>query len=144
MKKIALALIFSAMMAGSALAATQNITVSTNVVGTCKITSGPATITLNNLDPSTGTGDAKNATLSFWCTKNTAYTVDDNSSGFLTHEADNTEKIPYSLGFAGASGAGTGASAPETLTVTATVADDAFLNNIAGKYEEVVTITIEP
>lgn len=144
MKKIALALVLSSMLAGSALAADQNITVNANVVGTCKITSGAGTITLNDLDPLVGTGATQSADLLFWCTKNTAYTVSNNNSGFLTHTIIPAEQIAYDFAVAGFTGTGTGPGAPETLTATATVADNSFLTNAEGAYKEVVTVTILP
>jgi len=145
MKKIALALILSTMLAGSALAVTQDITVSASVKGTCKINSGPASILLGELDPLTGTGASNTAGLEFWCTKGTAYTVSDNIvTHELTHATLPAEKISYTFAITDYTGAGTGPGAPETLTATATVANDSFNNNAAGAYSQVVTVTIAP
>ena len=60
---------------GAAYAAdTSNMTVQAAVVGSCKFNSTP-TLDFGNLDPANVTNGSGSSTISFWCTKGSAYTV---------------------------------------------------------------------
>ena len=149
MKKIALALILSTMMAGSALAATQDITVSATVAGTCKFdASSITTLAIGNLTPGSAAPAPATGALNFWCTKGSSYNLTFNSANGGNLKGPGvagTELIPYTFALSSTSGTGDGPSAAlDTTTASATVAAGVYDNNTAGAYSDTVTVTLTP
>lgn len=149
MKKLSLALIFLAVLAGSALAATQNVQVSAEVIGTCRFNSA-ADVDFGVLDQ-TVTADATAAgSLEFWCTSNTNYTLSDEANvGTADGNFDGTlasggDSIPYNLSYTNTSGPGTGKNAPITSVITGTIANADYVDAPTGVYNDTVTFTITP
>ncbi len=139
--------------AGSAMAADNaTVTVTANVVGTCKFVS-PKTgaVSFGALDPSLAT-DVNGVVTQpqFWCTKGASYTITDdngvNETGTtyrMVHGTDGTEFIPYSFSYT-AGGTGTGPQSPFTMDIAAQVLGTSYANALAGAYSDTVTLTINP
>jgi len=127
---------------------TATVTVSANVVGTCKFLTGGA-MAFGDLDPSSGAD--KNATVTqptFWCTKNATYTINDdlgvNESGTQRRVVNgSSEYINYSMSYTG-SGTGGGRTDTKTLDIAGTITFAAYQNASAGGYNDTVTLTIAP
>ena len=129
---------------------TATVTVSANVVGTCKFASGD-TVVFGTLDPSVGTN--VNGTIAqpttFWCTKGTTYTITDDdglSEDGTTHRvkhASLAEYIPYSFAYTGTgTGAGAGPTNRITMDIISAVQGTDYINASAGSYADTVILTI--
>lgn len=126
------------------------VTVSATVTGTCKFVAPKTGAVAFTLDPSVG--GAVNGVITqptFWCTKGTAYTINDNDGVNASAGAQRmkhgslAEYIPYTFTYT-ASGSGTGPAAPLTLDIASQVAATDYLNASAGSYSDTVTLTITP
>ena len=136
----------------TALAAdTATVTVSANVVGTCKFNSGGSvSFTLDPTSASNATGTVTQP--AFWCTKGASYSITDDKG---IHEAvagtaprrmvhaTLTEYIPYTFAYT-AAGTGNGKTSPITLDISASVVNSDFVNASAGSYSDTVTLSITP
>lgn len=148
-KKLALALLLSAALAGGAHAATQDITVSANVVGTCRFDSA-ANVGFGLLDQTSVADATATGSLVFWCTQNTNYTLSDEANvgtadGVFTGSlVDGGNSIPYELTYTNVSGPGAGKNSPITSVITGTIANADFVDAPAGTYSDTVTFTITP
>lgn len=131
---------------------TNTLTVTANVVGTCKFNSATSTLAFGALDPSVGTDAAASTTVNFWCTKNASYTITDDDGMYETglnanrmrHATIVTEFIPYSMSLSPTSGTGSGPSTPITLNISGTVLGTDYINAAAGNYSDTVVISITP
>jgi spore coat protein U-like protein len=138
---------------GVALAAdTNTVTVTANVVGTCKFTSATSTLAFGALDPSSALDGSATTTTTFWCTKNASYGITDDDGLYETGANQNrmrntvtlTEFIPYSISYGPASGAGLGKTLPITLTMNGTINNADYVNVASGDYSDTVVLTIAP
>jgi spore coat protein U-like protein len=138
---------------GEAMAGdTNTVTVTANVVGTCKFNSATSTLAFGSLDPS-GSGD-KTATASptFWCTKNASYSITDDdglhelaaNGNRMQNTTAPAEFLPYTFSYNPASGTGTGRTTPITLNISGTVAFADYQNAAVGDYADTVVLTITP
>ncbi len=139
------------MVSGVVMAAdTNTLTVSGNVVGTCKFSSATSSLAFGALDPSSGAAVAGAGSSTFWCTKGVAYTISDDGGLFnsggprMQHGTDVTEFIPYGLTLAPLSGTGSGPATPVTLNITGNIAFADYSNALAGAYSDTVVITVNP
>jgi len=138
---------------GVALAAdTNTVTVTANVVGTCKFTSATSTLLFGALDPSSTADGTATATTTFWCTRNASYGITDNdglwdtgvNQNRMQNTLDATEYIPYSFSYGPASGSGNGPSTPITLTMNGLINNADYVNAAAGAYSDTVVLSITP
>ena len=136
-------------MAGVAMAANQDVTISANIVGTCQFDSTTA-VAFGPLDQTVGTDATASGSVVFWCTKNALYTLSDEANvgtadgtfnGTLVSGPDN---IPYTLSYNNTSGAGLGKTSLITSTISGTIANGDYVNAAAGNYTDTVTFTITP
>jgi spore coat protein U-like protein len=154
MKKILMGVIAVALvaMAGAAMAAgTTTVAVSANVVGACKFNSG-GSVAFGDLDPSLPSGTVTGTVVKpqFWCTKNAAYTISDDtglhkSGGLFRMQSAvvGTDFLPYTFVYT-KTGTGAGKSSPVDLTINAQVDLADTLNIAALGYSDTVTLTISP
>jgi spore coat protein U-like protein len=149
MRTLSLALVSFILLAGSALAATQDLTVSAQVVGTCRFERA-TDIDFGDLDQTATTDETATGSLVFWCTKNANYILGDEANSavgdgsFSGELAKGSEKIAYSLSYDNHSGNGAGKTSPITSTITATILNADYVNVPAGKYNDTVTFTLTP
>jgi len=131
---------------------TNTVTVTANVVGTCRFNSGTSTLGFGALDPGIG-GDVNASTsVDFWCTKNADYSVTDNDGLYETgpnanrmrHATTLTEYVPYSFSYSPTTGSGNGRTSPITLDISGTVTFANYQNAAAGDYADTVVISITP
>jgi spore coat protein U-like protein len=136
-------------MAGVAMAATQDVTISANIIGTCRFDS-TAPVAFGQLDQTAATDETASGSVVFWCTKNAAYTLSDEAnvgtadgtfSGTLVSGPDT---IPYILSYNNTSGSGLGKTSLITSTINGTIANVDYVNAAAGNYTDIVTFTITP
>jgi len=137
-------------MAGMAMAATQTVAVSANVVGVCHFLTGGS---VNfSLDPSIG-GNV-NGTITqptFWCTRGTSWGITDDSgthelaagSRRMQHATSTTDFMPYSFTYT-TTGTGSGPGTSINMDIASTVIAADYLNALAGDYADTVTLTILP
>ena len=148
----ALAAIAVLVPAGSAMANDNaTVTVTANVVGTCKFSVAAGAVAFGDLDPASPVD--KNGTVTqpqFWCTRGASYTISDNDglnkSGTthrMVHGVTATEFIPYSFTYT-ATGTGAGPTAPVTMNIAAQVLGIDYSGALAGAYSDTVTLTITP
>ncbi|HEX9112833.1 MAG TPA: spore coat protein U domain-containing protein [Nitrospirota bacterium] len=154
MKKTLVAVIAVAVvaMAGAAIAAdTTTVAVSATVVGACKFNSG-GSVAFGNLDPSLAPGTVTGTVVKpqFWCTKNAAYTISDDTGLHklgtifrMQSAVVATDFLPYTFSYT-ATGTGAGKSSPVDLTINAQVDLNDTLNIAALGYSDTVTLTISP
>ncbi len=136
---------------GAAWAATTNVAVSANVVGTCQVTNalGSPSVAFGQLDQVSA--PLANGTVvqpTFWCTKNTAYTIGDdlgaNDGGTGNYRMTNgTDFIAYTFTYT-TTGPGTGKTTPITMNIAATVPAGTYSDVSAGSYTDTVVLTITP
>lgn len=159
MKKVLMAVIAVALvtMAGAAMAATTQVQVNANIVGTCRFNSNATTINIGDLTinadgsavGATGTGST-----TFWCTRNASFAITDddglNESGANANRLASTtlgtvEYIPYTFTYTPTSGTGNGPGAANyiTLNYTATVGAT-YSSNSPDVYSDTVVVTITP
>ncbi len=151
MKKTALVVVVMAViaLAGAAMAAdTNTLTVTANVVGTCKFNT--ATSTLNfALDPSIGTDVTANTSVTYWCTRGTTAGVTATQGAHwngTTRQMLNgtTNYIPYTLALTGDTQIGSGPGTPLTLGISGTVLGTDYTGAAVGGYLDMVTLTVSP
>lgn len=131
---------------------TNTVTVSANVVGTCRFVSPTSTLGFGGLDPSSGADANASATATFWCTRGAAYSITDDDGLYETgananrmrHTTTSTEFIPYSISYTPATGTGSGPQTPITLNISGTVTFANYQNAAAGDYSDTVVLTITP
>lgn len=148
MRTLALALAALMLLAGSALAATQDLTVSAKVIGTCQFT-GKSDISFPDIYANSNEDATAEGSLTFWCTKNATYTLGEESNptvgdGSFTGALSGPETIPYTMTYTNYSGAGQGRGTPITSAITATITNANFINRSAGDYSDTVTFTVNP
>ncbi|MFQ5465562.1 MAG: spore coat protein U domain-containing protein [Thermodesulfobacteriota bacterium] len=138
------------MAAGTAMAAgTNTMTVSANVVGTCKFSAATSTLGFGNLDPALTTDATAAVNVAFWCTKGATYTVGDDGGLYnvggprMQHATDPTQFIPYTISYTN-TGTGAGKTTAANLAVSGLVANADYVNALAGNYQDTVTVTITP
>lgn len=154
MKKIMIIMVvvLVAAMAGTTMAAdTSTLTVSATVVGTCKFSTGGATLDFGSLDPSVGSNvSATPATVQFWCTKGVttdAITAGNGGNWSGTSRqmiGPGSDLIAYSLNLAKDANANAGPASPRTLTITGQVLGPDYTAKSAGSYSDTVTLSINP
>jgi spore coat protein U-like protein len=151
---VAIAMIaFSGMaMAGD----TANVSVTANIVGTCKFGTGGglhggniATLAFGELDPLSTSDVSATTTYQYWCTRGTvAATTADNGSNFSGSRrmagGSPAWFIPYSFILSGHTQTGAGPSNPLTATITGSIANADYINASAGSYTDTVLLTITP
>jgi len=131
---------------------TNTVTVTANVVGTCKFLSSTSTLAFGSLDPSSGSDVNASTTVQFWCTKNANYSIiDDNGSNEETGSDVHRMKgpgtnnyIPYTFEYTPTSGQGNGRTNPIDLKISGTVKFTDYQNAVAGDYSDTVVLTITP
>jgi spore coat protein U-like protein len=141
------------LLTGVAFAAdTNTVTVTANVVGTCRFNSATSTLAFGALDPGTG-GDVNASTsTTFWCTRNASYSITDDDGLYETgvnanrmrHATTLTEYIPYTFSYNPTSGTGNGRTSPITLNINGTVTFANYQNAEAGDYADTVVLSITP
>jgi spore coat protein U-like protein len=150
MRKSMTVLIALAVLAagGAAWAATTTVAVSANVVGTCQFNNVGA-VAFGALDQVAAPLVTATVTQpAFWCTKNTTWTMTDDSgvnevTPGARRMANGTDFIPYTFTYT-ATGPGAGKSTPTTMNIVATVPAGSYTDVSAGPYTDTVTLTINP
>ena len=136
-------------IAGTVLAATTNVAVSANIVGTCQFNSTPA-LGFGQLDQTSSADATASGSLVFWCTTGTAYTLGDETNpgtgdgAFSGTMVDGGNSIPYSITYNSFTGSGTGKTTPITSTLNATIVNAQYVDKPEGNYSDTVTFTIAP
>lgn len=140
-------------------AGSNNLGLSTNVIGTCKVITAPATLDFGTIDPSGASNATASITFTMKCTKGTVSTAASDDGGLffagtkrMQHSATVTAFLPYALvyrGDIGFTGQGFGvAASAQTVTITGSVTPAQFQNALvttAGQiYSDTVTITVNP
>src|SRR4030042_1206873 len=129
---------------------TNTVTVTANVVGTCKFNSATSTLAFGGLDPSTGLDVNASTSTTFWCTKNATYSATDDDGLYETgvnanrmrHASTLTEYVPYTFSYNPTTGTGDGRTAPITLNISGTVTFANYQNAAAGDYSDKVVVLI--
>jgi spore coat protein U-like protein len=151
MRTLALALVSIVLLAGSALAATQDLTVSAKVIGTCQFTA-KSNISFPDIYANSNADATAEGSLTFWCTKNATYDLTDEANSTVTDGsftgtlsgATATDSIPYQLTYTNSSGSGAGKTSPITSVVTATILNADYVDAEADTYSDTVTFTVTP
>ena len=153
-KLLSLAMVLGlVLLTGVAFAAdTNTVTVTANVVGTCRFNSGTSTLAFGALDPSSGAPATASASPTFWCTRNATYSVTDDDGLYDTgpnanrmqHATTLTEFIPYTFTYSPTTGQGQGRTTNITLNISGTVAFADYQNSAAGDYADTVVLSITP
>jgi len=152
--------VWTVLQAAPALPAGSNtLSLSTNVIGTCKVTSPPGLLDFGTIDPSGASNVVATMTFSIKCTKGTVSTAAGDNGGLnfsgtkrMKHSVTATAFLPYSITYSGDAGfAGQGfgaAAAARTVTINGTITPAQFQNaqaTVAGQvYSDTVTITVNP
>jgi spore coat protein U-like protein len=141
------------LLTGVAFAAdTNTVTVTANVVGTCRFNSATSTLAFGSLDPGVG-GDVNASTsTTFWCTRNASYSISDDdglhasgpNANRMEHTTTAGEFIPYTFSYTPATGTGNGRTSPITLDISGTVTFANYQNAAAGDYADTVVLSITP
>ena len=147
----AMAVITAVMVSGAAMAATNTMTVSASVVGTCRFSAATSTLAFGALDPSSAADGGGSVNVNFWCTRGTAYSMTDDdglnelaaNANRMQHAVTATEYIPYSNSYV-AAGTGLGATSPIALTVTGAILNADYINALEGAYADTVVLTVTP
>jgi hypothetical protein len=138
---------------GAAVAADSNtVTVTANVIGTCKFDSATSTLAFGALDPSSALDASTSTTVDFWCTRNANYSIGDDDGlhetgvdqNRMQNTADATEYIPYSFSYNPASGSGSGPSIPITLTMDGSILNADYVDAAEGDYSDTIVLSIAP
>lgn len=145
---IAIALIA---VAGPGMALDQNtLTVSANVLPTCKFSSTTSTLDFGTLDPSSGANVPGTGTTNFWCTKGvtteafSAGNGNNFSGGSRRMAGPAGDYIPYSLTLTPDGAANAGPTAPRTLAIAGTVLGSDYTGKATGAYSDTVVISLTP
>jgi hypothetical protein len=135
------------------------LSLSTNVIGTCKVTTPPGVLDFGTINPSGASNVTASITFAMKCTKGTISTAASDNGGLnfsgtkrMKHSVTATAFLPYTVGYSGDigfTGKGFGVAAlAQTVTVTGTVTPAQFQNALvtaAGQvYSDTVTITVNP
>lgn len=157
---IVLCLCVSAQVQAQTAIATKSALVSAHVIDTCKFSSPTTSLALNlgALDPSLGVPKTETGSIGFSCTN--GYTIQVGIAGQtapalpgpgvsrqLTHSADPTKTLPYTLTLAlpdGSTGRGFGPGNQLTLNLTTEVQPEAYLDAVGGSYEETLLVELRP
>jgi hypothetical protein len=155
MKKVVMVMAAVAVVAMTGVgwaASNTTLTVSANVVGTCKFSGPNPTLAFGALDPSQNT--EKNATVDveFWCTKGvpapTFSAADGIATGttrYMLHTVDIAETIPYTIdSFTPDGNLNLGPGTPRKVTIAGTVPAGSYANKKFGDYSNTVIIEINP
>lgn len=146
-------LALSLLTAGSmAQAATKNVIINANVVGTCAFDSGDVTINMGNLQAGAGDQRSEPVSTEFWCSNGQNYTVTANNGlnadgGSVKRMLSGEDKyLPYTLTLGPtATGVGKGPGTPINLTLTAEVkGTDLDTAEVDAGYTDTVTLTVNP
>ncbi len=147
---LAVAMALTLLAVGTGIAAGLNtLTVSANVVGTCKFNSATSTLAFGALDPSSVADATATGSTTFWCTKGAIYTLSNdgglnNSGGPRMKHAALAEFIPYALTLTPSAATGSGPSIPITLTIDGLISNADYVNASAGDYADTVVISVIP
>jgi hypothetical protein len=157
---LAALVVWAAPAALPAFAAGSNtLSLSAQVIGTCKVTTPAGILNFGIIDPSGASNITASTTFAVKCTKNTVSTAptDDGGLNFsgtkrMKHSVTATAYLPYAVSYSGAAGfTGQGfgpAAFAQTVTVTGTITPAQFQNalvTVAGQiYSDTVTITVNP
>lgn len=140
-------------------AGSNTLSLSTNVIGTCKVTLPPGVLDFGTIDPSGGSTVTASTTFAMKCTKGTISTApgDDGGLNFsgtkrMQHSVTPTAYLPYAVSYSGAAGfTGQGfgvAALAQTVTVNGSVTPAQFQNALvttgAQNYRDLVVITVNP
>lgn len=133
-------------------AGTNTLTVQATVAGTCKFSSGTATLNFGTLDPAVGTNvDAPDTPVQFWCTKGVTNDLITANNGLnpgsgkrQMSNATSGDLIPYTLSLDPGTGTNAGPGSPRTLTLKGTVLGSDYTAVSAGTYSDTVTLSINP
>ena len=152
--------VWTLLQVSSVFAAGSNtLSLSTNVIGTCKVTAPPGLLDFGTIDPSGGSNVAVSTTFSIKCTKGTVSTAASDNGGLnfsgtkrMKHSVTATAFLPYTIAYSGDvgfTGQGFGVAAvANTVTINGTVTPPQFQNALvttAGQvYSDTVTITVNP
>jgi spore coat protein U-like protein len=152
--------IWAALQIPSVFAAGSNsLSMSTNVIGTCKVTTPPGVLDFGTIDPSGSSNVTVSTTFAMKCTKGTIATAASDNGGLnfsgtkrMKHSVTTTAFLPYAIAYSGNVGfAGQGFGAlnlAKIVTVTGTITPAQFQNALvttAGQvYSDTVTITVNP
>lgn len=156
MKKLIIAAVAIAvlMAGGMAMAAdTATVTVTATVQGTCLFL-GAKTATLA-FPPLTAGGpdETASATLQFWCSNGTVFTLTDDSGlnelgpgapRMASTTLGATEYLPYTFTATPSALVGGGLAAPVTLTVDGSVTSANYSARTADVYRDTITFTVNP
>jgi len=131
---------------------TNTVTVTANVVGTCRFNSATSTLAFGGLDPGVGGDVNASASTTFWCTRNASYSITDDDglheSGVNGNRMEHTttlgELIPYTFSYTPATGTGNGRTSPITLDISGTVTFANYQNAAVGNYADTVVLSITP
>lgn len=150
------ALCLAALACTGAHADSQQITVTANVSGVCKLTAYPnMTFTL---DPTSNADGSASSAIQYKCTKGTAPatfsvggatggTYNATGANALGGSTGNTDTIPYQITWttptAQGTGFGTGSTAT-TVNLTGTILNANYVNVRADSYTKQVTVAITP
>jgi len=138
------------LLTGVSMAADSNtVTVTANVVGTCKFLTG-GTMAFGGLDPSSGAAKAATVTQpTFWCTKGASYTISDDLGMYevgaqrKVKHASLDEYINYSMSYT-ITGTGDGRTVTKTMDIAGTISFADYQDASAGGYSDTITLTISP
>lgn len=141
-------------LSGAAFGAgTNTVTVSATVLGTCAFNAAASALAFGNLDPSLVTDASAATSVTFWCTKNAAYSVTDddglyetgiNANRMISATVVPTEYIPYTMSYNPSAGTGAGFASPITLNISGTVLNADYIGASADTFSDTVTITVNP
>ena len=153
-KLVGLVMVFClVLLTGVAFAGdTNTVTVTANVVGTCKFNSATSNLAFGALDPNSGADVNASTTTTFWCTKNASYSITDDDGLYesgpnanqMRHATTLTEYIPYTFSYSPTTGTGQGRTTDITLNISGTVTFANYQNAVAGDYSDTVVLTITP
>jgi spore coat protein U-like protein len=140
-------------------AGSNTVSLSSTVIGTCKVIAPPGVLNFGTIDPSATGNITVSITFSMKCTKGTVSMAasDDGGVNFagtkrMKHSVTATAFLPYAIAYSGDlgfTGRGFGVAAlAQTVTVSGTVTPAQFQNALvttAGQvYSDTVTITVNP
>jgi hypothetical protein len=148
---LALASTAALLAPGLANADTVNVTVTANIIGICKFTSGQTpTVTIantgTNIDPSLAGPATGSANVTYQCTKGQAPTFTVPTPATITctgGPCGATTMAPVMSSTSGGSGAGFGAAAL-TLVVTGQLTQAQYQNMQVGTYTGTEVVTVSP
>lgn len=139
MKLAVLALVLLVTLsAGSALAATADLTVSATVNDACQITGG--TLAFGVLDPLNAVDVTMNSTgVTVTCTTGVVYTIADNKAG--VYAMTGPDSIDYSLTYPALN---PGDGSAQSIAIQGDIAAADYATKPAGVYNDTVQLTVTP